>query len=49
MAHDRDRWRVLENTATKSVFYKMRGISWLAEYLVAYQKGLCPIESVSYL
>jgi hypothetical protein len=44
MAQDRDRWRAVVNAFG---FHKMRGISWLAEDLLASQEGLCFMKLVS--
>ena len=40
LAHDRDKWRAVVNTVMNG-FRKIRGISWLAEELLAFQVGLC--------
>ena len=40
LAQDGDRWRAVVTTVMKPGFYKMRGISWLAEKLLASQEGL---------
>jgi hypothetical protein len=42
IARDRDRWRALLNMVKNFMFHKMRGISWLAEKLLASQEGLAP-------
>jgi hypothetical protein len=44
LAHDRDKWRKLVNTV---MFHKRRGISWLAEWLLASQEKLCSMGWVS--
>jgi len=40
LAVDRDRWRALVDAVMKLGLDKMRGISWLAENLLASQEGL---------
>jgi hypothetical protein len=45
MAQDRDRRRALVNVAMNFGFHKMRGISWLAEDLLASEEGPCSIEA----
>jgi hypothetical protein len=46
LAQDRDRWRGLVNAVITSRFHKIRGISCLAEKLLASQEGLCSMELV---
>jgi hypothetical protein len=46
MAKDTDRWRALVNAVMNIGFHKMRGISCVAEDLLASQEGLCSMESV---
>jgi hypothetical protein len=47
LAQDRDQWWALENTVMNFRFHKRRGISWLAETLLASQDGLCSMELVA--
>ena len=47
VVQNRDKWWAVVNTVMKLRVPYMRGISWLAEKLYAYQEGLCPMELVS--
>ena len=47
LAHDRDRWRTRVDAVGSFGFYKMRGISCLAENRLASQEELCCMEGVS--
>jgi hypothetical protein len=44
LAHDRDRWRAVVNVVMNLGVHKMRGVSWLAEDLLASEQGLCSLE-----
>jgi hypothetical protein len=44
---DRDTWRELVNAVINHGFHKIRGISWLPEYLLGFQEGLCCMKEVS--
>jgi hypothetical protein len=46
---DRDRWRTFVNVAMHLGFHKRREISWLAEWLLASQEGLCYMGLISSL
>jgi hypothetical protein len=48
LVHDRDMWRALVYTMMNFGFHKMRGISWVAQDILACQEGLCSVELVSY-
>jgi hypothetical protein len=39
-----NQWRARANTVRKLRFHKRRRISWLAEWLLASQEGLCPVD-----
>jgi hypothetical protein len=45
LARDRDRWRVIVKAVINSVLHKMRGISYLAESLLAFQERLLYVFS----
>jgi hypothetical protein len=47
LAVDRDRWWAVVNTVMNIWVLKLRGISWLAEELLASQEGLCCMELFS--
>jgi hypothetical protein len=47
VAQDWDRWRALANAVMNSGVPLMRGISRLAEDLLASQEGLCYMELVN--
>jgi hypothetical protein len=49
LTKNRDRWRALVNTVTNLSFHRKRGMSWLAEGLLAPQQGLCFMELGSWL
>jgi hypothetical protein len=44
LVYDRARWRELVNTQRTFGFYKVQGISGLAENRLASQEGLCSME-----
>jgi hypothetical protein len=44
LAQDREKWRALMTAVMNLVFHTMRGISCLAENLLASHKGLCSKE-----
>jgi hypothetical protein len=44
VTRDRDRFRAVVNAIKKHVFYNTRGISWLAEDLLAPEEGLFTME-----
>ena len=46
---DRDRWPAVVSAVVNIRVAKMRGISWLAEDVLASQEGLCFLDSVSHL
>jgi hypothetical protein len=49
LTEDRDRWRALVDVWWTFGFHKTRGISWLAEDLLACQEELCSMELVIYI
>ena len=41
LAQERNRWRTVVNAVMDFSFHKIRGVSWLVEYLLPSQEGHC--------
>jgi hypothetical protein len=46
LVQDSNQWRAVVNSVMNLRVYKRREISWLAEWLLASQEGLCSVEYV---